>query len=211
MYTATANGSLRQHFDSTVVQDRWLRPSLTTGLRGPSGRSEPSHACGRTPSVPPIPPALDAADDGAVGLSMPVSHSLAASTARAAMAPQTTTLRIRRPSLSLIVTRRTPTDAHDCPRDAHRPLSVNRCCVSAQTRAALPRQRDSSRLPLRPCWLGCPRMQSSRWPACEGRPSLGNTIQQTQVIAPRNSRYPPGSTCRGQEDLYLCMQELGWP
>jgi hypothetical protein len=102
------------------------------------------------------------------------SHSLAASTARAAMAPHdnTTALQSRRLSLSLILTCRTPTDAHTWPRNAHAPLSGNPAACLRN-----PRRLTAPTGPPPVCRCGHARsaasqVPSSHWPACEGRPSL---------------------------------------
>jgi hypothetical protein len=68
-------------------------------------------------------------------------------------------------------------DAHVRPRDARAPLGVNRCCVLPQP--ALPYRRGANgTLPVCRCGhagsaVTASQVPSSRWPACEGRLSLG--------------------------------------
>jgi len=118
-------------------------------------RSDASHTCERPPSRPSKPPAQNTLlMEMLLTCLMLASRLLGVLTARAAPAPQTTTPRSRRLSLSRIQT-------HDWPRDACAPLSVNRCCVPAQpalpyrangplpTAAAVVRARPSPRCHLR--------------------------------------------------------------
>jgi len=174
--TATADGSLpgpslRQHGRAGPLA---APPRQPLGQVGRAPDPTLRTCAGRMPSGPPSPPAQKMLLMAMLPIClMLASHSLAALTARAATAPQTTTLRSRRLSLSRIPTRRTLSDAHDWPRDARAPLSVDRCCVPAQP--ALPNRANGSPLVCRCGSAGSAVSQvpSSCWHACEGRPSLG--------------------------------------
>jgi len=158
-----------QIFDSTVVQDRWLRPLPTTGSSGPCARSDALQTCGRTPLGPRTLPAQKMLPTAM----LPTCQTLANPTLAAMTARATTTLRDRSLTRTLTRTRRASIDAHDWPRDARAPLSVNRCCVLAQP--ALPYRAHGSSPVCRCGGAGTDASQlpSSRWHVCESRPSLG--------------------------------------